>query len=463
MKRALSIFTAATLIVSTSLIHAATKTEEAVQSRTDAVVLWQNDTATREAATVHIRKYLRGPLTVAGAVQVALLNNRHLQATFEDIGIAKADVIDAVTLPNPSLDFEVQFPVVDGEMNRYGWLIAQEFAQILMIPLKKKIAEEQLEAAEMRVAAEVLDLVAEVKEAYFRVQADQQLLGRLKIVQETNAASLDLAQKQFKAGNVTDLELLQMQSAYSQGRMDIARAQTELAAHREEFNRLLGLWGAQTAWEIRGDLPPAPKFDVSMDHLESLAVSQRLDLSAAHRDLISVVSALGLTRVYRWVPVLDFGFSGERDIDGALNAGPAFRLELPIFNQGQARIARGESELRRAEAKFEALAVDIRSEVRQYRDQLLSLREQATFYHDDVLPTRIKVVNRSLLQYNAMQISPYALFVAKADELDTERGYIDTLRDYWIARVRLERAVGGTFTPHRVSQEGKKIVESTKP
>lgn len=419
--------------------------------------LWQQDAATRERAAACVKKYLRGPLTVAGAVQVALLNNRHLQETFEEIGIARADVIEAVTLPNPAVDFDVQFPVAASEMNRYGWLVAQEFVEILMIPLKKKISEERLEAAELRVAAEVLDLVANVKEAYFRVQADQQLLGRLKVIQETNAASLDLTQKQFKAGNVTELELLQMQSGYSQGRMDIARAETDLRTRREEFNRQLGLWGAQTEWEIRGDLLPAPPPDFSLDRLESLAVAQRLDLRAAHRELASVVRAIGLTRLYRWVPVLDFGFSGERDIDGALNMGPSLRFEVPIFNQGRSRIARGEAELRRTEARFEALAVDIRSEVRQYRDQLVSLHDQAAFYRDEVLPRRIQVVNHSLLQYNAMQISPYALFLAKADELASERGYIDTLRDYWIARARLEQAVGGTLTPRRTTVEGKSV------
>ena len=414
--------------------------------------LWQQNSTARERAASSVKKYLRGPLTVAGAVQVALLNNRHLQQTFEEIGIAKADVIEAVTLPNPSVDFEVQFPVAASELNRYGWLVAQEFAQILMIPLKKKISEERLEAAELRVAAEVLDLVADVKEAYFRVQADQQLLGRLKIIQKTNAASLDLAQKQFEAGNVTDLDMLQMQSGYSQGRMDIARAETGLNTRREELNRLLGLWGTQTEWEIRGDLLPAPKSDFSLDHLESMAVSHRLDLRAAYRDLTSLVSALGLTRIYRWVPVLDFGFGGERDIDGALNMGPSFRLEVPIFNQGQARIARGEADLRRSEARFEALAVDIRSEVRQYRNQLVSLQDQAEFYRREVLPRRIQAVNHSLLQYNAMQISPYALFQAKADELASERGYIDALRDYWIARARLEGTVGGTLTQSRGRQ-----------
>ncbi|MGC1478894.1 MAG: hypothetical protein WA771_00195, partial [Chthoniobacterales bacterium] len=134
-------------------LSAQNRAADTVRERTDAEVIWQQDAATRDEAAAHIRKYLHGPLTVAGAVQVAVLNNRHLRATFEDIGIARADVIEAVTLPNPSVDFEIQFPVVASQFNRYGWLVAQEFAQILMIPLKKKLSEEQLEAAELRVAA----------------------------------------------------------------------------------------------------------------------------------------------------------------------------------------------------------------------------------------------------------------------------------------------------------------------
>ena len=194
-----------------------------------------------------------------------------------------------------------------------------------------------------------------------------------------------------------------------------------------------------------------------MRHLESLAVTQRLDLRASQRDLTSLATALGLTKVFRFVPILDFGFAGERDIDGALNMGPQFRIEVPIFNQGQARLSRGQAELRRAAAKYEALAVQIRSEVRKYRGTLTRLRERAAFYHDVMLPGRIRILNQSLLEYNAMQLSPYELFMSKAEELRAERGYIDTLRDYWVTRVQLERAVGGKLTPQLSKSDSKTI------
>jgi outer membrane protein, heavy metal efflux system len=404
--------------------------------------------AAREETAAIVAKLLRKPLTVASAVQIALLSNRGLQATFGEIGIAQADVIEAVTAPNPSVDFDVQFPVAAAQMNRYGWLVAQESVQILMIPLKKKIAEERLEAAELRVAAETLRLVAEVKAAYFTYQGDQQGSRDSKSSRK-QMRPRSTAQTQFEAGNITDFALLQSQSSYSQGRLDLAKAETDLRSQREKLNRLLGLWGTDTDWEIKGDIMPIPDSNFTTKRLESLAVAQRLDLRAAHRNLTSIISALGLTKTYRWVPVLNMGFTGERDTDGALNMGPSFSIELPIFNQGQSRIARGEAQLRMAESKLEAMAVDIRSEVRELRDRLLSLADMAKYYHDDLLPTRIRMVNNAILQYNAMQFSPYELFLAKSQELEAERGYFDTLRDYWITRAELESAVGGTLTPRK--------------
>jgi len=135
--------------------------------------------------------------------------------------------------------------------------------------------------------------------------------------------------------------------------------------------------------------------------------------------------------------------------------GPSFSLELPIFNQGQSRIARGEAQLRIAESKLEALAVDIRSQVRELRDRLLSLADMAKYYHDDLLPTRLRTLNRAILQYNAMQVSSFELFTAKSQELETERAYINTLRDYWITRAELERAVGGSLTPRKTTVPAK--------
>src|SRR6266481_1012649 len=70
----------------------------------------QEDQAAHEQALQEVRQLLRKPLTIDTAVQIALLNNRSLQATFEKIGLSTADLIEAATFPNPRFDLAIRFP-----------------------------------------------------------------------------------------------------------------------------------------------------------------------------------------------------------------------------------------------------------------------------------------------------------------------------------------------------------------
>jgi len=110
------------------------------------------------------------------------------------------------------------------------------------------------------------------------------------------------------------------------------------------------------------------------------------------------------------VGALDFGVESERETDSQTRTGPRFAVELPIFNQGQARIARGEAALRQAYDKFEALAIDVRSQIRELRDELANKRETARFYQDELLPGQRRILNESLMNYNAMEIGNFELF-----------------------------------------------------
>ena len=407
-----------------------------------------------------MRTLLTRRLTASTAAQIALLNNRDLQATFEEIGISAADLSEAGLWKNPRFDLILRFPdrppsAVDSDES-----VVFNFLDLLMLPLRKRVAAEHLAAAQLRVADAALKLVAEVKGAVYTLQAEEQLISRLKTLQETSGAALELTQDQHQAGNITDLALLEQQTSYSQSRLDVAMAGAEMRSGREKVNRLLGLWGDDTGWKVSESLPAMPASDPPLRGLESLAVSQRLDLAAAKSQLSSIVRGLGLTKTYRFFGALDLGLDTEHNPDRSSVTGPTLGLELPIFNQGQARIARGEAELRAAEWKFEGLAIEIRSEVRELFDRLVSNREMARFYRDDLLPGRLAIVNQTQLQFNGMLIGNYALFEAKADEVRAERGYVEALRDYWMTRAELERAIGGSFTARRAS-ENKEIVRSS--
>ncbi len=409
-------------------------------------VEWRNDAEAEAEISRTVHALLRGTITAERAVQIALLNNRELQATFEEIGIANADLTEAGLLKNPVFNASVRFPDRPPSATNVEFSIVQDFLDLLMIPLRKKVAAAELARVELKVGDEVLKLAAEVKAAFYTLQGKQMLFGRLGELGNTYGAALELSLRQHEAGNINDLELANQQSTYSQAKLDAAQVAAEMRSDQEKLNRLMGVWGAQTQWKIANELPGIAGRDFPTEHLESLAIAQRLDLAASKAEVGAVVQSLGLTKTYRYVGAIEFGVDTEKSPDRQRLTGPTLQLELPIFNQGKGRIARLEAQLRQAERRLEARAIDIRSEVREARDRLLAKKDLATYYRDELVPERKKVLDLTVTSYNGMLKGPYDLLLARQNELAAERGYIDALRDYWIARADLERAVGGNLT-----------------
>lgn len=421
--------------------------DQRVAARTGQNVRWMREDAEQGEIEKAVGALLQTNLTPQSAVAIALMNNRSLQAEFEDIGVAQAELAQASRLRNPRFEGFWRLPDHGPGVVNAEYALAQDFLDLLTLPARKKIAARNLEVTKLRIAHQVLTLAEEVQAAFYTVQAGQQLTNRLGIIVEVNEAAADVAKRQHEAGNITDLELQNQQAAYAQSRLDLARAQIRFRADRERLNRLLGLWGGQTAWQIPGELPPLPEEEPGVRDVEALAVAQRLDLAAARSQVVNVQSALKLKKSVRWLPAVDLGVNAEHDLDHAWVIGPTLNLEVPLFDQGQPELARLGSEYRRAARKVEALAINIRSEVREARDVLVAARDAAEYYQKILLPQRQRILRETLLQYNAMQLGNFVLLSAKEREALAEREAIEALRDYWITRARLERAVGGSLKP----------------
>jgi outer membrane protein, heavy metal efflux system len=430
------------IAVSTAgLAYAQPDLEQTVRDRTGKQIELRKDLDDQTAQ--HIHALVHRPLTVDSAVQVALLNNRELQATFEDIGIAHADLIEAGLFKNPTFFISARFPNRPPSATNIETSIAEDFFDVLLVPLRKKVAANELARTKLRVGDEILKLAAEVETALYEMQAQQQLLARLTAINETEAAALELSIRQHEAGNIPDLDLANQQATYSQIKLDANQVAIAISSSRERLNRLLGLWGDDTDWKIVEELRAVPAQDLPERGLESIAMNQRLDLEAAKSEVLALVQSLGLTKTYRYVGAIEFGVDSERDPDRQRVTGPTLKLDLPIFNRGQGRVAKLEAQLRQAERRIEADAIAIRADVREARNRLIAKRDLAIYYRDNLLPERRRVLELTLKSYNSMLKSPYDLLLAKQNELSAEKGFIDAWRDYWIARSDLERAVGG--------------------
>ena len=103
--------------------------------------------------------------------------------------------------------------------------------------------------------------------------------------------------------------------------------------------------------------------------------------------------------------------------------------------------------LRQSQKKYRALAVQVRSEARLAAARVATAKSAAEAYRDEVLPTQKQIVSEEVLRYNGMFASPFELFESRRAEIDAASKYIESLRDYWIARAELEHAIGGRPRP----------------
>lgn len=421
-----------------------------VQQRKSMRVAWNTGTPEDAQAEKAVHDLLQDELTADAAVQIALLSNRQLQALYEELDIAQADFVQAGLLKNPIFDANVRF-ATSGSGTGIDLGIAQDFVSLIYMPLRKGRAATAFEAAKLRVIAAVLDFASETQTAYYEAQAAEQLVEMRRSVVDATAASLELAQRLRDAGNIRELDLANERALHEESRLRLAAAQAIVISRREQLNELMGLWGEDTTWRMAARLPGIPEDAIDADNLEHRAVESSLDLGIARREIEIAARELGIAKPFGnagggWLDDAEVGAVAERELEGGeggWSVGPSLALSIPIFDQGQAAIASAQARLRQASQRYYATAVQIRARVRATYAATIEARDRARHYERVLLPLRQTIVDETQLQYNAMQVGGFQLLQAKRDQIETGAQYIESLRDYWLARARLEQILAG--------------------
>jgi outer membrane protein, heavy metal efflux system len=405
-----------------------------VEERGASKILWNSGTDLDKEATAKVDSLLKGKLTAEEAVQIALLNNRDLQALYSELGVAQADLVQAGLFRNPIFDAAVLFPVSDGGRPKLELSAVMNFLDMFYAPLRKRVAAARFEEVKTRVTGFVLDFAARVRIAFYLYQANEQMLELRQTIVQALGGSFEVARRLNEAGNITDLDFARERALLESGKLGLRSAEVAVRQSREELNMLMGLWGGGTDWQSDGRLPDIPEQPVETKDIERIAVSRSVDLLNARNRILVAGQQLGFSRWTALVPEMEIGPGSEREDDGSWKVGPVLEFPIPLFDQGQARIGRSAAELRRAQHEYYALAIRIRSTARAIRDRTEGFRDRALYYRDILLPLHERIVNEAQLQYNAMQLGPFQLLRAKEQQIETAVAYIEALRDYWLAR-----------------------------
>lgn len=442
------------------------------------------DPAEEAMVEARIAEILADGLTIDEAVRIALINNREFQARFFEIGASRADVVQSGLLTNPSLSLSLQFPEGGGR-SKLNAGFAQQLVDLWQIPVRKKIAEQQLQRTVMSVAQRAIELIAEVKAECYRVLA----LRRAAEITGQHVAlleqSVQLVVHRFEAGDISAFEVNLARADVVDGRLALVGLQRDLQLAEAELQRKLGLSRAGGDITLRDELPV---FDLTVEAAEQVvatAFQQRFDAQVARSEVL--IAEEELRREYWEVfPDLSLGLEyersdrralpgrnvladtarasvaagaltvptiesrGQRDlarsqiIDSVL--GPTLQMTLPIWDQNQAQIAKAEMRVLQSRKKYDALLDAIALDVQQSCATAGSAAKLVDLYEAEALPQARENVEGARTVFQGGEQSVLVLIKAQESLIRRQRDYVAALRDLAVAIARLESAVGGRLS-----------------
>lgn len=410
-----------------------------------------------------VRKLLAEPLDADQAVRIALLNNRELRAQLRELGIVAGQVTQAGLIANPTFEIEL-LPERDSDIELR---VEYDITSLIMAPLRRQAEQHDMEAARFEAAGSVIQLGYDVRTRFYALQASTQRLALARGSLDALAASRDTAAALLDAGNVAPLDASSQIAAFERARISVAQRELEVAERREEVQRILGLHGPETAWEVKPVLAEAPSEVAVSEQIEQVALEANLGLRASKKRLDALAKRTGIARTEAWLPEVAVDVHSLRTKNEDARRSDEWRwgggvsVQVPLFDRGQGRV-------RSAEARFDALleryqgsAIALRSTAREVRSRVMSAHARARQYQDVILPAQQKVMEQTLLQYNAMQIGVFQLLQARREQLDVQLAYVDTLREYWTALAEIQALTQGRVVRSAPSAEPAALSAAT--
>jgi len=411
--------------------------------RKDVVALRSPEDA--QAARARVQALLRKRLTADAAVQVALLNNRGLQAAYNELGLAEAAMLQASLPPNPTFSVERLSGPLEIEIEKR---IVGNILALATLPARAEIAADRFRQAQLRAAEETLRVAAETRRAFYRAVAAREGAAFLDQAKAAAETATQLAKRLGETGAMNKLDQAREQIFYADITAQTATARQRAASERERLIRLMGLWGGDLDFTLPAALPAPPRRPAALPAVETDAVRRRIDLQIARIELAALAKSYGLTQATRFVNLLELSGIAKTKIERATgervrDRGFEVEFQVPLFDFGEVRVRQAEETYMGAVNRLAEKAVNARSEARDAYRTYRSTYDIAAHYRGEVLPLRKIISDETLLRYNAMQIDVFALLAEARQRIGATIAAIDAQREFWLASTDLGVAVTG--------------------
>ena len=401
-----------------------------------------------DAAAVRARvdRLLAKPLTADAAVQIALVNNRGLQADYNALGISEAAYVTASLPPSPTV--MIERVSTTGELDIERRLIAN-LLELATLPKKKKIAETEFRAAQFKAIEATFRTAAETRRAYYKAVASRETVGFLEQARTAADAAADLTRKLGETGATTKLNQARTSVFYAEVSAELAQARLRVVGDREALTRQLGLWGREADYKLPPRLPKFPKLRTA-SQVEAEALRKRVDLIAMRIELDALAQSLGLTESTRAISLFDVtgvaNYSRTKEdgmVEKAQPKGFEVEIQVPIFDGGETRVRQSRETYMQGVNHLLEKAVNIRSEARQAYSGYRGSYDIAQQYQIRILPLRKTIDEQQLLQYNGMLVDAFEILTTTRESIASNVAAIAAKRDFFVADVDFQAALIG--------------------
>jgi len=421
-------------------VAAAARTELGLEVR------WPRSADERAKSEEKVAALLAHPLTPDDAVQVALLNNHALQASFQELGVSEADLVQSGRLPNPH--FTLRRSSAAGLYDIEETLTFNVLS-LITAPYLHSIEQRRFTQVQSAVVVQVVQLADRTRAAYYTALAARDSLHYGWQVKNAAQTSAELAKRMLSAGNWSRLDQARQQGFYLQALQQLSHAQFADEAARAELRRLLGIADAGTTVNLAERLPDLPHTLIELPNMEQTALQNRVDLKIMRAEMDELARRLKLTKATRFVNVLDAGPTRVRNgpRQDPFETGFELSLDVPIFDTGEPRVRKSEALYAQSVERFAQAAIDARAEVAKAMAQYRATYELAVRERDEIIPTRKTIADQDLLRYNASLVSVFDLLADARDRIASVNDYIERARDFWIAKSHLDTALIANSAP----------------
>lgn len=377
-------------------------------------------------------------LTIADAVRAALQHDPRLQEALAVARVALAGAHQARRWPNPILDIVFRFPEGGGRVEVDAGIAANVLA-ILQTPTRASAADHRLTAACAGAVATAIDVLADTQASYVRLQTLEAEVPLLEAQADFAQRLAAIGRARLAAGDSTQLDLVELDALRLRLELEAAARGVECVVERVRLARLLGVPSTSQPLVLAPWQEPSA-VTATEERLLAAALKRRPELAAARAEIQALGDDLDRAGL-SWLAGASLGAVAERE--EAWSAGPSLSLPLPLFDGGSARLQGVRAEILAARHRATALGREIVEATRRALATAKVADAALGRVRMELLPMQQRRRNLAEAAWRAGAADLGPLLRAEQELRAAEATRLLLQRDQWLARIALERAVGG--------------------